>query len=122
MDSVIIEGGPGTGKTIVASHRAAYLVNEETPAENGLDGDVLVVGPTTGYSRHVRQVIAKLAGDTQRVKVLSLHELADLIIGGRKAPHGGTSRSYHDVDWKLAKFARSAINKLKAAKGQTLTT
>ena len=122
MDSVIIEGGPGTGKTIVASHRAAYLVNEETPPENGLDGDVLLVGPTTGYSRHVRQVIAKLAGETERVKVLSLHELADLIIGGRKAPHGGASRSYHDVDWKLAKFARSAINKLKAAKGLTPTT
>ncbi|OBK38173.1 hypothetical protein A5658_26545 [Mycobacterium sp. 1245111.1] len=122
MDSVIIEGQPGTGKTIVASHRAAYLVNEETPPENALDGDVLLVGPTTGYSRHVRQVVAKLAGDTERVKVLSLHELADLIIGGKKSPHGGVSRSYQDVDWELARLARSAIAKLKTAKGVTPTS
>ncbi|BBX48057.1 hypothetical protein GCM10009641_08990 [Mycobacterium cookii] len=121
MDSVIIEGQPGTGKTIVASHRAAYLVNEETPPENGLDGDVLLVGPTAGYSRHVRQVVARLTGDTERVKVLSVHELADLIIGGKKSPHGGVSRSYQDVDWRLAKFSRSAIVRLKAAKGVTPT-
>ncbi len=38
MDSVIIEGGPGTGKTIVASHRAAYLVNEETLPRMGSTG------------------------------------------------------------------------------------
>lgn len=121
MDSVIIEGHPGTGKTIVASHRAAYLVNEEIPPENALDGNVLLVGPTTGYSRHVRQVISRLAGGTQRIRVMSLAELADHIIGANRAPHVGSSRTYHDVGWELAKFARSAIAKLRAAKGITPT-
>ena len=119
MESVVIQGQPGTGKTIVASHRAAYLVNDETPAENSLDGTVLVVGPTDGYSRHVREVITRLAGETERIRVLSLPELADEIIGGSKSPHTGVSRSYQDVGWELVRFTRSAIAKLKASTGTT---
>jgi DNA helicase-2/ATP-dependent DNA helicase PcrA len=117
MESVVIQGQPGTGKTIVASHRAAYLVNDETPPENALDGTVLVVGPTDGYSRHVREVINRLAGDNQRIRVLSLPELADEIIGSSKSPHTGVSRTYQDVGWELVRFVRSAIAKLKASTG-----
>jgi len=119
MDSMIIEGQPGTGKTIVASHRAAYLVNDETPPENTLDGTVLVVGPTAGYSRHVRDVIRRLAGPTDRIKVMSLPELVNHIIGVKQPPRSHKSFTWHDVDWHLAKFARSAIDKLKKAKGVT---
>jgi len=75
MDSMIIEGKPGTGKTIIASHRAAYLVNDDTPPENALDGNVLLIGPTTGYSNHVRGIVNRLGGGTERIKVLSLPEL-----------------------------------------------
>lgn len=117
MDSVIIEGQPGTGKTIVASHRAAYLVNDETPPENGLDGNVLIVGPTAGYSRHIREVVNRLAGPTDRIKVLSLPELTNHILGVDQPPLGHTSRTWQDVSWELARFARSAIIKLKDAKG-----
>lgn len=119
MDSIIIEGQPGTGKTIVAAHRAAYLVDEETPPENTLDGSVLVVGPTSGYSRHVRDVVRRLAGQTDRIRVMSLPELINHIIGVNQPPRSHYSRRWHDVDWRLAKFARSALNKLKAAKGVT---
>lgn len=121
MDSMIIEGQPGTGKTIVAAHRAAYLVNDDTPPENSLDGRVLLVGPTAGYSRHVRDVISQLAGHTDRIQVLSLPELADYLIGGQKSAHTGASRSYQDVGWELAKFVRSAITKLRATRGVTPT-
>jgi len=120
MDSVVIEGRPGTGKTIVASHRAAYLVNEETPPENGLDGDVLVVGPTSGYSRHIRDVISRLAGDNDRIKVLSLPELTSRILGVKQMPRVGSSRMWQDVGWQLAKFARLAIRKLTEAEGAAL--
>ena len=117
MDSVIIEGKPGTGKTIVASHRAAYLVNDETPPENGLDGDVLIVGPTAGYSRHIREVVNRLAGPTDRIKVLSLPELTNHILGVKQPPRAHSSRTWQDVGWELARFARSAIRKIKDAKG-----
>ncbi|WP_348732063.1 AAA family ATPase [uncultured Mycolicibacterium sp.] len=119
MDSMIIEGQPGTGKTIVAAHRAAYLVDEETPPENTLDGSVLVVGPTSGYSRHVRDVVRRLAGQTDRIRVMSLPELINHIIGVNQPPRSHYSRRWQDVDWRLAKFARSALSKLKAAKGVT---
>ncbi|MEW5812169.1 MAG: AAA family ATPase [Actinomycetota bacterium] len=117
MDSVIVEGQPGTGKTIVAAHRAAYLVDEETPPENTLDGSVLVVGPTSGYSRHVRDVVRRLAGQTDRIRVMSLPELINHIIGVNQPPRSHYSRKWQDVDWHLAKFARSALHKLKASKG-----
>lgn len=119
MDSMVIEGQPGTGKTIVASHRAAYLINDETPPENSLDGTVLVIGPTDGYSRHVREVINRLAGETDRIRVLSLPELADEIIGGSKSSHTGVSRSYQDVGWELVRFVRSAIAKLRSESSRT---
>ena len=114
MDSMIIEGQPGTGKTIVASHRAAYLVNEDTPPENSLDGKVLVVGPTVGYSNHVRQVVNRLTGDSGRVTVLSLHELADVIIGEKGPIQRGPYREYPHFPWQLAKVVRSAIARRKA--------
>lgn len=121
MDSMIIEGQPGTGKTIVASHRAAYLVNDETPPENTLDGTVLVVGPTAGYSRHVRDVIDRLAGPTDRIKVMSLPELINHIIGVKQPARSLYSQSWQDVDWQLVKFARLALLRLEASLNRTPT-
>jgi DNA helicase II / ATP-dependent DNA helicase PcrA len=117
MDSMIIEGKPGTGKTIIASHRAAYLVNDDTPPENALDGNVLLIGPTTGYSNHVRGIVNRLAGDTERLKVLSLPELMQHILNLKDLPRGAISTTFRDVDWELGRFARRAIGRLQAAKG-----
>ncbi|MGK5441434.1 AAA family ATPase [Micromonospora sp. URMC 105] len=114
MDSMIIEGQPGTGKTIVASHRAAYLVSDDTPEENTLDGDVLIVGPTSGYSRHVQAVIDRLTGGSERVRVLSLPELMLHILGMGSEPRGTISRSWQDVDQELAMFVRATVTRLKA--------
>jgi DNA helicase II / ATP-dependent DNA helicase PcrA len=108
MDSVVIEGQPGTGKTIIASHRAAYLVNEP---RNTLDGKVLVVGPTPGYSRHIREVIQRLGDGQGRIIVLSMQELMQHILGARNAPQGPASTSWHDVDWTLGRLARLAIQR-----------
>ncbi len=117
MDSVVVEGQPGTGKTIIASHRAAYLVNEETPPENALDGKVLVVGPTTGYSNHIRDVINRLAGPTERIRVMSLPELAFEILDVKQPPKGHTTRTWQDGAWELVPLVRLAIRKLKESKG-----
>lgn len=116
--SVIIEGHPGTGKTIVATHRAAYLIHDGIPVEKRLTGNILVVGPTPGYSRHVRGVINRLAGPNDRIAVFSLPELADLIIGASKAPPISVSRSHFDVGWEVARFARLAIANFEADAGR----
>lgn len=61
-------GHPGTGKTVIATHRAAWLTNPDR--EQALDY-VLAVGPTDGWAAHVSQVIADL-GEQDHVTVLSL--------------------------------------------------
>lgn len=119
-DSMIIEGKPGTGKTIIASHRAAYLVHKDTPPENKLDGNLLLIGPTEGYSKHVLDVINRLAAGSERIRVLSLPELWQHILGLKFPPKGDISPTAQDVDWKLVKLLRRAIRQLKTENGSAV--
>ncbi|MDQ2629115.1 MAG: AAA family ATPase [Actinomycetota bacterium] len=116
-DSMIIEGKPGTGKTIIASHRAAYLVNEATPAEDRAVGNVLLIGPTAGYSKHVLGVINRLAGDTEQLRVLSLPELWQHILGLKYPPKGEISPTSEDANWKLVRLLRRAIRQIRTTNG-----
>ncbi|PRZ40755.1 DNA helicase IV [Antricoccus suffuscus] len=60
---LVVQGGPGTGKTAVALHRAAYLLfTYPQLAERG----VLVVGPSPTFLRYIEQVLPSL-GETQVV-------------------------------------------------------
>ncbi|HEX5116680.1 MAG TPA: UvrD-helicase domain-containing protein [Pseudonocardiaceae bacterium] len=61
---LVIEGGPGTGKTAVALHRVAYLLY--TQRDRLSRRGVLVVGPNTGFLRHIGQVLPSL-GETDVV-------------------------------------------------------
>ncbi|MFI9006414.1 HelD family protein [Actinosynnema sp. NPDC053489] len=58
---VVVQGGPGTGKTAVALHRAAYLLytHRRQLAKRG----VLVVGPNATFLRYIGQVLPSL-GET----------------------------------------------------------
>ncbi|WP_298991243.1 AAA family ATPase [uncultured Pseudokineococcus sp.] len=55
---LVVQGGPGTGKTAVALHRAAYLLyaHRERLARSG----VLVVGPSPVFLRYIEQVLPSL--------------------------------------------------------------
>lgn len=58
---IVVQGGPGTGKTAVALHRAAYLLfNHSRIAERG----VLVIGPSRVFLDYIEQVLPAL-GETQ---------------------------------------------------------
>jgi DNA helicase IV len=58
---LVVQGGPGTGKTAVALHRAAFLLytHREQLSKRG----VLVVGPNTTFLRYIGQVLPSL-GET----------------------------------------------------------
>jgi DNA helicase IV len=55
---LVIEGGPGTGKTVVALHRVAYLLytHRERLERHG----VLVVGPNPAFLHHIGRVLPSL--------------------------------------------------------------
>lgn len=58
----LITGGPGTGKTVVALHRAAYLLySHRRRFENG---GVLVVGPSSVFMNYIERVLPSLGEDS----------------------------------------------------------
>jgi DNA helicase IV len=74
-----IGGGPGTGKTVVALHRAAYLLY--TDRRRFESGGVLVVGPSNVFMNYIERVLPSL-GETS-VTLRSLGEVVDGIRAGR---------------------------------------
>jgi hypothetical protein len=74
-DALVVDGGPGTGKTVVALHRAAYLMHAEQRLSHG---GILFVGPHRPYLAYVEDVLPSLGEDSVRVCTL-----ADLAPEGR---------------------------------------
>lgn len=56
--TLVLQGGPGTGKTVVALHRAAYLLYSHRLKI--ADDGVLIVGPSTLFLRYIEQVLPSL--------------------------------------------------------------
>lgn len=61
---LIIQGGPGTGKTAIALHRISYLLFNNSSLR---DQDVLVVGPNPTFSRYIKDLLPEL-GDVDVVQ------------------------------------------------------
>lgn len=72
-ENLIVEGHPGTGKSVVATHRAAWLANPHRPGV-ALAEEVVLIGPTEGWRQHVNSSIRSLT-DGGKVRVLSLPRL-----------------------------------------------
>jgi RecA/RadA recombinase len=69
-----ITGGPGTGKTVVALHRAAYLLYSDRRRFES--GGILVVGPSAAYTAYIERVLPSLGEET-----VTLRSLGDVIDG-----------------------------------------
>jgi DNA helicase IV len=66
---LVVQGGPGTGKTVVALHRAAYLLyTHRFPLA---DQGVLVIGPNRVFLRYIERVLPSLGESGVREAVLS---------------------------------------------------
>ncbi|WP_107774058.1 HelD family protein [Nocardioides sediminis] len=77
---VSISGGPGTGKTVVALHRAAYLLYSDRRRYES--GGVLVVGPSGVFMRYIERVLPSL-GET----AVALRSLGEVVDGVRATRH-----------------------------------
>ena len=99
---LVVQGGPGTGKTVVALHRAAYLLyTHRFP----LDGQgLLVVGPNRLFLGYIEQVLPSLGEAGVELSVLP-----DLVPGirtqGRDNPETGRIKG----DLKMVSVVRRAV-------------
>ncbi len=77
---LVVQGGPGTGKSAVALHRVPWLIQNDD-----IDpGDILVVGPTDTFTNYIRRVLPRLVeGD---ILQLSLRRLGPLRSDRRDEP------------------------------------
>jgi hypothetical protein len=78
----LIEGGPGTGKTAVALHRAAHLLYRDRRRYEG--AGVLLVGPSPVFMSYVERVLPSLGEETAELR--SLGEIVDGVSSDRLDP------------------------------------
>lgn len=79
VGALVVDGGPGTGKTVVALHRGAYLLHADPQLRPGRGG-VLVVGPHQQYLAYVDDVLPSLGEEGVRTCTVR-----DLVPEGRDA-------------------------------------
>ncbi len=81
--ALVVDGGPGTGKTVVALHRTAYLLYSD-PRLGHRRGGVLVVGPSDPYLAYVSDVLPSLG--EEGVRTCTLRDLVPEGVGARPEP------------------------------------
>jgi DNA helicase IV len=101
-----ITGGPGTGKTVVALHRAAYLLYSDRRRYES--GGILVVGPSTAYTAYIERVLPSLGEDT--VTLRSLGDIADGVTTERlDSPAAAAIKGSLKIRRVLARAARDVV-------------
>ncbi|MET9395675.1 RNA polymerase recycling motor ATPase HelR [Streptomyces sp. NPDC006624] len=73
--ALVVDGGPGTGKTVVALHRSAYLLHSDPRLGQHRRGGVLFVGPHRPYLSYVCDVLPGLG--EEGVQTCILRDLVD---------------------------------------------
>ncbi|MBM7505280.1 RNA polymerase recycling motor ATPase HelR [Agromyces aurantiacus] len=101
--ALVVDGGPGTGKTVVALHRAAYLLYAD-PRLGRRHGGVLVVGPSRPYLDYVADVLPGLGEEGVQVCTL-----ADLV------PEGGTALRPETPEAARLKSSAALVGAVEAA-------
>ena len=99
---LVVQGGPGTGKTVVALHRAAYLLYAHRFPLEGQG--VLVVGPNRLFLGYIEQVLPSLGEAGVEMAVL-----ADLVpavrVSGRDEPAAARIKG----DLRMVNLVRKAL-------------
>jgi len=99
---LVVQGGPGTGKTVVALHRAAYLLyTYRFPLE---DQGVLVIGPNRVFLRYIERVLPSL-GEAGVEQVVLGDLVPDVTYGARDTWTAAQVKG----DIRMAKVVAKAI-------------
>jgi hypothetical protein len=117
--ALVVDGGPGTGKTVVALHRSAYLLYSDPRLEHRRGG-VLFVGPHQPYLAYVADVLPSLGEDGVQTCTLR-----DLVAEGATAPieaDPDVARLKSSADWVTAIEAGVRFYEKPPAKGMTVET
>ena len=103
---LVVQGGPGTGKTVAALHRAAYLLytHRRTLERRG----VLVIGPNATFLRYISQVLPSL-GETDVV----LSSIGELFPGVTAAPDDDPVAAVVKGDHRMTGVLRHAVRNLQ---------
>mgnify|MGYP000580022214 CR=1 FL=1 len=117
--ALVVDGGPGTGKTVVALHRSAYLLYSD-PRLGHRRGGVLFVGPHQPYLAYVADVLPSLG--EEGVQTCTLRDLV---------AEGAAAAIEADPNVALLKSSANLVKAIEAAvgfyenpptKGMTVTT
>ena len=103
--ALVVDGGPGTGKTVVALHRAAYLLYSD-PRLGHRRGGVLFVGPHQPYLAYVADVLPSLG--EEGVQTCTLRDLV---------AEGATAAIETDPNVARLKSSADLVNAIEAAVG-----
>lgn len=108
-ENLVVQGHPGTGKTIVAAHRAAYLVlPKDDDGKKPRLHRVALVGPTDRWRKHITPTVVQLV--EKGVEVLSLESLIRAWAGSsRRDVHPKNEREIHS-GWAIGRVVDRAAN------------
>ena len=101
--ALVVDGGPGTGKTVVALHRTAYLLYSD-PRLGHRRGGVLFVGPHQPYLAYVSDVLPSLG--EEGVRTCTLRDLV---------PEGAAAAAEPDPEVARLKASRDLVRAVEPA-------
>ncbi len=101
--ALVVDGGPGTGKTVVALHRCAYLLYSD-PRLGHRRGGVLFVGPHQPYLAYVSDVLPSLG--EEGVQTVTLRDLL---------PEGAAAAIETDPDVARLKSSADMVKAIEPA-------
>ena len=106
-EHLAVQGHPGTGKTIEATHRAAFLTHADN--SDRLQ-KVALVGPTDEWTSHVYGVLGETGAEG--VDVISIETLIRELAGGSTQPLHRENEREFQTDWTIGRVVEKAVAEL----------